>query len=144
MKCAVKLTNLLLKLRISFLQSLFFGSELYWVHHHFLFNEHFNVFVARVHVISEMHFVLEKVTSQGVRVGQLIFSSGRIVQETPMCLLYTRSGSAPHLIHEVLQDIPERPLAALMTLPTLYAFRLPASLLCTCVCPLLAMNFRER
>ena len=92
------------------------------------------MFSSRACMISEMHFVLEKVTSQGVRVGQLIFSGGRIVQETPMCLLYTRSGSTPHLIHEVLQDIPERPLAVLMTLPSLYAFRLFASLLCTCVC----------
>jgi hypothetical protein len=53
-----------------------------------------------------MKFVLEK-GQQGVL-------------ETPLCLPYTRGGAVPHLVQSVYEDLSPRPLAAMLSLPSLY------------------------
>ena len=68
-----------------------------------------------------MKFVLEGVSSQGVRLGRLLLPGsqgcGQGV-ETPMCLLYTRMGVVPHLTNDVLSGVSGRPPAAIVPLPT--------------------------
>ena len=66
-----------------------------------------------------MQYVLESVSAQGVRLGRIVLNGGQTVLETPLCLLYTRAGAAPHLADDVLKDVEGRPQAALLTLPTL-------------------------
>lgn len=65
-----------------------------------------------------MQYVLEDVTSHGVRLGRVLFGGQKSV-ETPLCLLYTRVGVVPYLTSDMLGGVANRPLASLLTLPTL-------------------------
>ncbi|XP_033916135.1 queuine tRNA-ribosyltransferase accessory subunit 2 [Melopsittacus undulatus] len=55
------------------------------------------------------------------RLGTLVGlgRSGAAVLPLPGCLLYTRTGSAPHLTHDTLQTVGGVPAVAQITLPTL-------------------------
>ena len=68
-----------------------------------------------------MQYVLEDVTSQGVRLGRVLFgaSGAQRSMETPLCLLYTRVGVVPYVTNDMLGGVANRPQAALLTLPTL-------------------------
>lgn len=57
----------------------------------------------------------------GGRLGTLagLGRSGAAVLPLPGCLLYTRTGSAPHLTHDTLQTVGGVPAVAQLTLPTL-------------------------
>lgn len=68
-----------------------------------------------------MQYVLEDVTSRGMRLGRVLFGAGGAQRsvETPLCLLYTRVGVVPHLTNDVLGGVANRPHAALLPLPTL-------------------------
>lgn len=65
--------------------------------------------------------MLEGVSGHGVRLGRLLLPGsqgcGQGV-ETPASLLYTRVGVVPHLTNDVLQSVPGRPPAVMVTLPT--------------------------
>ena len=94
--------------------------------------------------------MLESVTDQGVRMGKLLWGTSTTnptigshpqpVREapTPLCLLYTRGGSVPHLTPDILEGVVTVPgskefpkgqgakatggRTALLTLPTLYVY----------------------
>lgn len=97
--------------------------------------------------------MLESVTDQGVRMGKLLWgTSGKIPANsaigshpqpvhqalTPLCLLYSRGGSIPHLTPDILEGVVTVPRSkvipkgqgatdtegrtVLLTLPTLYVY----------------------
>ena len=52
---------------------------------------------------AHMQFVVESVSAHGARVGELLVNGGLCgALETPLCLLYTRSGAVPHLTGDAL------------------------------------------
>ncbi|NWU70166.1 QTRT2 ribosyltransferase, partial [Pterocles burchelli] len=57
----------------------------------------------------------------GGRLGTLagLGRSGAAALALPGCLLYTRTGSAPHLTHDTLQEVAGVPAVAQLTLPTM-------------------------
>ncbi|XP_053381044.1 queuine tRNA-ribosyltransferase accessory subunit 2-like isoform X2 [Mercenaria mercenaria] len=65
-----------------------------------------------------MKFTIQCVRSQGARLGRLteVGQNKDIVLDTPMCMLYTRGGSAPHLSLDVLKKIQDVPTVAHMPL----------------------------
>lgn len=56
----------------------------------------------------------------GGRLGTLVElgRSGAAALALPGCLLYTRTGSAPHLTQDTLQEVGGVPAVAQLTLPT--------------------------
>ncbi|XP_060594806.1 queuine tRNA-ribosyltransferase accessory subunit 2-like [Ruditapes philippinarum] len=65
-----------------------------------------------------MKFSIQCVRSQGARLGRLseIGQNKDVTVETPMCMLYTRGGSAAHLSRDVLQKLQDVPTVAHMPL----------------------------
>ena len=72
-----------------------------------------------------MKFVLNKVTSNGARLGRLVLerkegAAATIFElETPLCLIHTRSGFVPSLTPDIVQEIPHRPRASLLSVATM-------------------------
>ncbi|XP_001513192.1 queuine tRNA-ribosyltransferase accessory subunit 2 isoform X1 [Ornithorhynchus anatinus] len=67
-----------------------------------------------------MKLSLSKVVN-GCRLGVLtsLGKKGDQMMEFPSCLLYTKTGSAPHLTHDTLQAVHGVPAVVQLTLPTL-------------------------
>ncbi|XP_035829348.1 queuine tRNA-ribosyltransferase accessory subunit 2 isoform X1 [Aplysia californica] len=65
-----------------------------------------------------MKYTVEAVLASGGRLGKLSQTStaGTIAMETPMCTLFTKGGSAPHLSAVMLQRISQVPEVACMSL----------------------------
>lgn len=111
-----------------------------------------------------MRFVLESVSEQGVRMGKIFWGAcgnspthpaiGTTVGEafTPLCLLYTRGGSIPHLTPDIVQGLVAKldggsnggrsaRKMAILTLPTVYVCiytclygHIYTCLYCICTC----------
>lgn len=91
-------------------------------------------------VATAMKFVLEKVTSKGVRLGRLVVEKKEAVApvaslelETPVCLLHTRSGFLPCLTPDIVQDIPYLPPASLLSVATMCDWTTASLDICTSV-----------
>ena len=69
-----------------------------------------------------MNFVLERVNASGVRVGQIFRKREgvSIVLDTPLCLSHTRTGFVPYLTSDIVEKLPNRPAAALLSANTMY------------------------
>ena len=129
---AEAISDLLLKPDISFLEVLLFSSELRRVHRHYFefmvgFKTKGGVVQRLINDLSppRMQFVVENVSSSGVRLGKLLWTSNGQnaavhTLETPLCLLYTRAGFIPHLTDEIVDGVVESSShAAMLTLPTM-------------------------
>ena len=67
-----------------------------------------------------MKFILEQVTTQGIRLGRMVVhGTEEIILETPFCLSHTRSGFIPLLTPDIVEQLPHRPPAAMLTMATM-------------------------
>lgn len=72
-----------------------------------------------------MKFQVQCMRSGGARLGSLtgLGKNGEITMDTPMCMLYTRGGSAPHLSADMLRRIQDVPVVAHMPLNQLAQYQ---------------------
>ncbi|KAH9507394.1 Queuine tRNA-ribosyltransferase accessory subunit 2 [Bulinus truncatus] len=83
---------------------------------------HINVLVVCLERINiNMKFVIEKTLSTGGRLGFISQANrqGNVVLETPLCTLFTKGGSAPHLSIDMLRHVLNVPKVAVMSLGAL-------------------------
>ena len=68
--------------------------------------------------VTDMQFVVEGVSGEGVRLGRLL--GARHAQlGSPLCLLYCRTGALPHLTSDLAQTVLSEPSAAMLPLPSM-------------------------
>ncbi|KAH9514674.1 Queuine tRNA-ribosyltransferase accessory subunit 2 [Bulinus truncatus] len=83
---------------------------------------HINVLVLCLERINiNMKFIIEKTISTGGRLGIISQANrqGNVVLETPLCTLFTKGGSAPHLSIDMLRRVLNVPEVAVMSLGAL-------------------------
>ena len=79
-----------------------------------------------------MQFAVEASTQGGIRLGKIAFGAGGSL-DTPLCLLYARSGAVPHLAKDVAKDIPNLPRSSLFCLPAMLELTMHSLRLFMCV-----------
>ncbi|XP_055896182.1 queuine tRNA-ribosyltransferase accessory subunit 2-like isoform X1 [Biomphalaria glabrata] len=69
----------------------------------------------------KMKFIIEKTLATGGRLGIISQANrqGNVTLETPMCTLFTKGGSAPHLSIDMLRRVAHVPEVAVMSLGAL-------------------------
>ena len=73
-----------------------------------------------------MKFILEAALPTSVRIGKLVVERDgkEIVLETPLCLAHTSKGFLPYLSPDLVQKLPYKANAALLSVSTMYVMLL--------------------